>query len=246
MSAPYGHCPHCSALGVSRERRPNGNDECEKGHTYPSLLAIEEPTVVSESKRADSLALAYREQQGENDILRAKLEATQRERDHFRDAWEKAQVPLAAAVKHTMTLEQQNVALLRWQAVASDAHVDHLCNVIRALAVADETPRVFRDLSAVGVEEEVRRAFAAERINREKSEASAREWRKKAEDAEALHAEVERLREFRNNALHAGNDEVAEEVAEERAAVVAWLYRDGCHASAERIERGEHRREEEP
>ena len=31
----------------------------------------------------------------------------------------------------------------------------------------------------------------------------------------------------------------------ERAAVVAWLYRDGCDASAERIERGEHRREEE-
>ena len=35
------------------------------------------------------------------------------------------------------------------------------------------------------------------------------------------------------------------EVAAERAAVVAWLYRDGCHASAERVERGEHRREEE-
>jgi hypothetical protein len=35
------------------------------------------------------------------------------------------------------------------------------------------------------------------------------------------------------------------EVAAERAAVVAWLYRDGCEASAERIERGEHRREEE-
>jgi hypothetical protein len=33
-------------------------------------------------------------------------------------------------------------------------------------------------------------------------------------------------------------------VAQERAAVVAWLYRDGCHASAERIERGEHRNEE--
>jgi len=34
-----------------------------------------------------------------------------------------------------------------------------------------------------------------------------------------LRAEVERLREFQNNALHAGTDEVAEE----RAAVVAWL-----------------------
>ena len=32
------------------------------------------------------------------------------------------------------------------------------------------------------------------------------------------------------------------EADRERAAVVAWLYRDGCEASAERIERGEHRR----
>jgi len=32
----------------------------------------------------------------------------------------------------------------------------------------------------------------------------------------------------------------------EREAVVAWLFPDGCHASAERIERGEHRREEKP
>ena len=39
-------------------------------------------------------------------------------------------------------------------------------------------------------------------------------------------------------------DIVAEAVAQERAAVVEWLYRDGCEASAERIERGEHRRGE--
>ena len=90
-----------------------------------------------------------------------------------------------AAIKHTMALEAQIVSLLRWQSVASDAHVDHICALIRSLAVSDETPRTLRDLSAMGVEEEVRRIVAAERINREKSEASAREWRKKAEDAEA-------------------------------------------------------------
>jgi hypothetical protein len=38
----------------------------------------------AERKRADSLALAYREQQGENDVLRAKLEATQRDCDAAR------------------------------------------------------------------------------------------------------------------------------------------------------------------
>jgi hypothetical protein len=82
-------------------------------------------------------------------------------------------------------------------------------------------------------------------------------------DMRALVAEVERLREFRNNAMHAGNDEVAEAVAEERAAVVAWL-REEAEPSpqsftvrgkewakriddiADFIERGEHRREDEP
>jgi len=38
--------------------------------------------------------------------------------------------------------------------------------------------------------------------------------------------------------------EEVEHLRKERPAVVAWLYRDGCDASAERIERGEHRREE--
>jgi len=62
-----------------------------------------------------------------------------------------------------------------------------------------------------------------------------------------LVAEVERLREFRNNALHAGNDEVAEAVAEERAAVVAWLRKWGGDraVAADDIERGEHREEKE-
>jgi hypothetical protein len=34
--APYGYCPLCGAVGVSRERRPDGNDKCANGHTYPS------------------------------------------------------------------------------------------------------------------------------------------------------------------------------------------------------------------
>ena len=72
----------------------------------------------------------------------------------------------------------------------------------------------------------------------------------------ALVAEVARLREFRN-AMHAGNDEVAEAVADERAAVVAWLRKDAefllqrydrscAHVEdlADEIERGEHRKEQ--
>lgn len=37
--APYGYCPTCLAKGVSRERRPDGNDVCENKHTYPSRYA---------------------------------------------------------------------------------------------------------------------------------------------------------------------------------------------------------------
>lgn len=36
----YGYCPKCGAPSVSRERRPDGNDECENGHTYPSKDAV--------------------------------------------------------------------------------------------------------------------------------------------------------------------------------------------------------------
>ena len=38
--APYGYCPVCVAPGVERQRRPNGNDTCENGHTYKSSQAV--------------------------------------------------------------------------------------------------------------------------------------------------------------------------------------------------------------
>lgn len=37
--APYGYCPVCGAPGVARERRLNGDDRCQSGHTYPSNTA---------------------------------------------------------------------------------------------------------------------------------------------------------------------------------------------------------------
>lgn len=38
----YGFCPICGAPGSQRERRPHGNDRCEKGHEYPSASAVNE------------------------------------------------------------------------------------------------------------------------------------------------------------------------------------------------------------
>ena len=39
---PYGWCPHCGSPGETRERRPDGNDECSNGHVYPSVSALKE------------------------------------------------------------------------------------------------------------------------------------------------------------------------------------------------------------
>jgi len=41
-SAPYGFCPICGANGIIRERRPDGNDRCSAGHTYPSRNSVGE------------------------------------------------------------------------------------------------------------------------------------------------------------------------------------------------------------
>jgi hypothetical protein len=45
--AVYGYCPECGEKGVQRERRPNGNDKCANGHTYPSSKAAQ-PAPVQE------------------------------------------------------------------------------------------------------------------------------------------------------------------------------------------------------
>lgn len=39
----YGYCPRCGAPGKNRERRPNGNDTCERGCVYPSMSATAAP-----------------------------------------------------------------------------------------------------------------------------------------------------------------------------------------------------------
>jgi hypothetical protein len=41
----YGYCPKCGAIGVERERRPDGNDVCENGHTYKSKDAVQKKSV---------------------------------------------------------------------------------------------------------------------------------------------------------------------------------------------------------
>lgn len=40
---PYGYCPTCGAIGLYRERRPDGDDVCANGHTYKSSSALKSP-----------------------------------------------------------------------------------------------------------------------------------------------------------------------------------------------------------
>jgi len=42
---PYGFCPICGAPGVSRERRPDGNDRCANNHVYASKEAMKKRKV---------------------------------------------------------------------------------------------------------------------------------------------------------------------------------------------------------
>ena len=67
------------------------------------------------------------------------------------------------------------------------------------------------------------------------------------EEIERLRAEADEMRRWAEEAAHAENLN-AQDAQKERAAVVAWL-RDSCleaqEALADRIENGEHRREEE-
>jgi hypothetical protein len=51
--APYGYCPKCGAKGAKRERRPNGNDVCEKGCEYPSKDALKEPKESEDDEEDD-------------------------------------------------------------------------------------------------------------------------------------------------------------------------------------------------
>ncbi len=48
--APYGYCPWCGAMGETRERRPNGDDHCVNGHSYPSRDALPTPPVNREAR----------------------------------------------------------------------------------------------------------------------------------------------------------------------------------------------------
>lgn|GEM_PF-5456159 len=69
----YGKCPECGADGVSRERRPNGNDTCANGHVYPSISAVHDPlggvsTLVTTREIKGPLAIAVPNHQKAEDF----------------------------------------------------------------------------------------------------------------------------------------------------------------------------------
>jgi hypothetical protein len=67
MQSPIGYCPKCGEPGMIRERRPNGNDQCPNGHSYPS----------KEARPSTSIAapLGYCPQCGARGVKRSKPHA---------------------------------------------------------------------------------------------------------------------------------------------------------------------------
>lgn len=70
--APIGYCPFCGAKGWMRERRPNGNDQCENRHTYPSVDALKEPVYAWQKSYLDEFknGFNHRLSNEELDMLR--------------------------------------------------------------------------------------------------------------------------------------------------------------------------------
>lgn len=55
----YGWCPMCGAPGISRERRPNGNDTCKSKHVYPSCLAVARPAEAPTTEQRVRMAYSH-------------------------------------------------------------------------------------------------------------------------------------------------------------------------------------------
>lgn len=135
-----------------------------------------------------------------------------------------------SARAYTIRLTEANVELLRWCSVASDSHIDHLCAMVMSLAANDETPRALRAISADGVTSELRRALAAERIGRARSEADVAAMRKEAEASEARALDAERDRDRLTAALSTAHATGRREGLEEAAREVE---RDHTHENAD-------------
>ena len=104
---PYGCCPVCGLPGVRRDRRPDGNDRCEDGHTYPSRDA---------KPFAPSLDVAYAEAPDAEHCpcvpaLRAEIERL-REECHTLRLW--AEEAAAAENANAEDAKRERAAVVAW------------------------------------------------------------------------------------------------------------------------------------
>ncbi len=69
MNSVYGYCPKCGGKGVTRERRIDGNDTCERGCVYPSCESLMKPQLPEPT----TLGTAYQMLRNENNHLKERL-----------------------------------------------------------------------------------------------------------------------------------------------------------------------------
>lgn len=54
----YGYCPQCKAKGKTRERRKNGDTQCENGHSLPSAQFTcppKDPMLIADKEGVDGM-----------------------------------------------------------------------------------------------------------------------------------------------------------------------------------------------
>jgi len=111
MGSPYDYCPECGARGVRRERRINGNDECERGHVYPSVKPLKEPRCAEAShvEKLEQEIAELRDAVADADRkwAEARIEATRVKMDAhgLRKAYERAYSRLVALGEHPPTYD---------------------------------------------------------------------------------------------------------------------------------------------
>ena len=96
--APYGFCPVCGGLGLSLERRPNGDARCENGHLYrpvgPSVITLK---VGPEAAELEQLKRELQRMTIKNDGLMDRLAQIERANvDRWEDGYASAERQIAA------------------------------------------------------------------------------------------------------------------------------------------------------
>ena len=122
--APYGYCPVCGGLGLSLERRPNGDARCENGHLYrpvgPSVTTLK---VGPEAAELEQLKRELQRMTIKNDGLMDRLaQIEQANVDRWQDGYAAAERQIAAWLRDGADIDWEPASLQLADAIRDGAH----------------------------------------------------------------------------------------------------------------------------